>query len=139
MDALNLLGKKYLLSRMTSQLLLLQEYNISLKHISGESNIFADTLSRLRRLDDVNPYDNINKIPSTNLYYAFNFLSKPEENKDFLLDLNYIRHEQLQDNKLSSIIKNISNFKNYTYLPINNFNRHNILQYNNKYVVPESL
>ena len=73
---------------MVSWSLLLQEYNISLKDISGESNEFTDTLLRLKRLDDADPYDITNKMPSTNLHCALDFSSKPEENKDFPLDLN---------------------------------------------------
>ena len=50
-----------------------------------------------------------------------------------------MRYEQTKDAKLASIINNIRNFPNYSYEPINNFNRNNILKYKNKYVVPKSL
>ena len=56
-DALNLLGKKTSSSQITGWLLMLQEFNIALKHITGESNVFADTLSRLKRFNDYNPYE----------------------------------------------------------------------------------
>ena len=92
-DALNLLGKKCLSSRMTGWLLLLQEFNTSLKHTTGESNYFANAFSRLKRLDDLDPCECNNKIPTLNIHHAFNFLNTPIENKDFPLDLNCMRHE----------------------------------------------
>jgi len=138
-DALNLLGKKTLSSRMTGWLLILQEYNIELKHITGESNIFADSLSRIKRLDDCDPYEVNEWIPSTTFFYQFNMENIPSENEDFSLDLNYIQYNQLHNDILAPIINNIKSFPNYTYEPINKFNKKCILRFKEKYAVPSIL
>ena len=88
-DALNLLGKNKLSSRLTRWLLLIQEYNVHLNHIDGSSNVFADTLSRLPRLDSIEAYDCTNTIPCTQLCYAFEPVI-PQTKPDFALDLNFI-------------------------------------------------
>ena len=110
-----------------------------MKYITGESNYFADTLLRLKRIDNDNPYEFNDKIPSSNLFYTFNFPRILSKNKDFPLDLNYMRFKQIRDNKLSSIVNNIYKFPEYSYLLINDFNYNNILWYKNKYIILQSL
>ena len=66
-------------------------------------------------------------MPSTQFFYHYDLSTTMSENEDFPLDLNYIQHEQLRDDKLSSVANNITSFQECTYSPINKFNCNNIL------------
>ena len=67
-DALNLLRKNKLSSRLTKWLLLMQEFDVYSNYIDGTSNLFAEALSRTPRLDDIEAYDCDNKIPCAKFF-----------------------------------------------------------------------
>ena len=139
-DSLNLLGKNKLSSRLTRWLLLIQEYDIHLNHIDGKDNVFADTLSRIPRLDDLEIYDTDNFIPCTNLLYEIEQLI-PENEPDFALDLVYISKQQLNDQFCLPIINQPCKLinQNFNYNKISNTNKLKILRTNdNRIVVPIS-
>lgn len=68
---------------MTRWLIIIQEFDIDISHIAGEDNVFANTLSRLLRLDDVDPYNFMNWIPSVIFFYSLDKYPIPEDNKYF--------------------------------------------------------
>ena len=56
-DALNLCYREQRSARILRWFLLLQEYDIDLRHIPGLTNETSDALSRLPRLDDIDPFN----------------------------------------------------------------------------------
>ena len=95
-DSLNSSGKNKLFSRLTRWLLLMQECYVHLNHINGKDNLFADALSRLPRLDDMESHDCENKMPCTNFCCTIDNAILRKES-EFALDLNIISHNQLAD------------------------------------------
>ena len=67
----------------------MQEHDIHLNHVDGTSNLFADALSRIPRLDDVEIYDCNNNIACTKCCYAVNN-EIPFSQPLFALDLEHI-------------------------------------------------
>ena len=135
-DSLNLLGKNKISSRLTRWLLLIQEYDIHLNHISGKDNLFADALSRLPRLDALEAYDCDNILPCTKFCYAFEN-AIPEKSPEFALELDAISREQYSDPFCAPIIQNISQQRNFFLDNVSVHNKSKILKTSdNKVVVP---
>ena len=71
-DVLNLLGKNKLSSRLTQQLLLVQEFNAHLTYIDGTSNVFVDTLLCIPYFNNLEACNCENEIPCKYFYHTIN-------------------------------------------------------------------
>ena len=74
-----------------------------MNHIDGSTNVFADTLSRIPRLDDIEAYHCKNIIPYTYLYYILDHII-PDVQLPFTLDLIKISKDQMKDQFCAPII-----------------------------------
>ena len=85
-DTLSLLVKNKLCSRLTGWLLLTQEHDAHLNHVDGTSNLFANALPRIPRLDDAETYDCDNKILCKKFCFTIDNETQ-SSNPSFALDL----------------------------------------------------
>ena len=114
-DALNLCYREQRSACILRWFLLLQEYDIDLRHIPGVTNKTSDALSCLPRLDDIDPFNEDHLVfPTREITYCAKLKDVP-----FPPGIDLLYKEQLKIDHLREVL-NGKEDKNYERICISN-------------------